>query len=340
MPDQLRLRLLGNRAVKITVLLSLVLLTARSQLLAVFKPYTDHSVSTNRTNPMQTFYSVQKEEDLIRSSFISPTDGLTYEAAPLIWEPLGDRLAILNIDSRGFEKWWKGGRVLTLSYNCVAVYLNQIYAAQHGYKYKFIRALELDDRSATWVKIPQIFDALNEHEFVVLLDSDAYFPIPEIPLEWMMNRWRFLKESVVMLALDPDLEVNYDKNGQLNLNTGFLLLRRSPRAFEMLYNLTKCPEKLAGCENTTFEWTYDQKAFNDFIKEQLEVGTELIKIPCNEGNGYGTHDCNGTFVRHAWGAKVDLPMYMLELLVYQTIRAVDKFGDIDPNQEFTPLPDK
>jgi hypothetical protein len=245
------------------------------------------------------------------------TDGTVYKLPQnSTWtQPLGKRLCIVDIDTRPLNgeydlldesKPFSWADMGTTSAGMLGHYL---YAQIHGYDYKFVRTPNFADRSAFWTKIPALSDTLRDYDIVVSIDADAQFQHPEIPFEWLLNRWNVSQATALALAVDPDLPFNRDLRGRPYNNCGFVVGHNIPRAHEMLRSWDSCPEEptpeFSGCAKWKEPWPAEQAAFGDYIRYMYDRPGDLVEIPCDEANGFpgsGT-SCSGRFVRHMWTAK-------------------------------------
>jgi hypothetical protein len=196
-----------------------------------------------------------------------------------------------------------------------------ISARIHGYDYKFLQAADYPDRHGTWIKVPMMKEALKTYDIVVFVDSDVMFPHLELPLEWLMNYWNITPDTLIAMATAPDFPQNKDSQGNVLLNTGFVIVQRgqhSSRIQEMFEVWEQCPEetRYAGCSNWKFEWSHEQAAFGNYIRYDFNDSPDSIRvIPCTEANGSpAARDdlgCGGELIRHYWHDKA-LPNSELE----------------------------
>lgn len=162
------------------------------------------------------------------------------------------------------------------------------------------------------------------------LDSDAIIHNLELPFEWLMNYWGLHPSTnSLALAVDPDLEYNYDKFGKLYDNTGFIVAQNNKRTFEIMRAWEACPDdggKHPDCieyRNNEPGKPTDQGGFGNYIR--YDYAKDIKELSCNEANGFpesGT-GCNGVFIRHLWTGKDtwikitvgrQIPGRMLEIL--------------------------
>ncbi|KAJ4252462.1 hypothetical protein NW762_011063 [Fusarium torreyae] len=198
----------------------------------------------------------------------------------------------------------------------------------HGYDYRLVRAAEYSDRHGTWVKPAIIKEALKTHDFVISLDSDAVFTHLDLPLEWLMNLWDFTPESLVAMAYDLDWEGDYDPQGNLIFNTGFIIAQASQRTQQMFQRWEDCPRSIPGCEHWNFKWAHEQSAFSHYIRYEFNRTHDVKNIPCNHANGNeysanGQCECQGVFVSHNWKNKDKTP----ELLSRSQMAAISELID-------------
>ncbi|KAK1759990.1 hypothetical protein QBC47DRAFT_373412 [Echria macrotheca] len=235
-------------------------------------------------------------------------------------ESLGKRICILDVDTRPLDEEGDvfGGKLPTwdnIKPRSAGFLSHYLYAMIHGYSYKFIRAPQYEDRAPHWSKVIFTQEMLKRYDVVVMMDYDAMFPSPEVPLEWMMNYWKIDKEVIVAMAEDPDANWNLDKHNKLNVNTGFIIAQASEKAQRMFKDWAECPEetRYQGCSEWKTKIFHEQAAFSSHVRydflDGLSVDTspQYIRVlPCNEANGIpevADTGCTGQLMRHHWGAK-------------------------------------
>ncbi|KAK0390153.1 hypothetical protein NLU13_3726 [Sarocladium strictum] len=244
--------------------------------------------------------------------------GELYEVPPASqrWsKPLGKRVVIIDTDTRLSED--KKNTLLFASSPMeyrqleggAAGHLNHyLYALIHGYDYRIVRAPNYKDRYGTWVKPAVLKEALKTHEFVVILDSDAVFTHLQLPIEWLMNLWDITPETLISMAEDVDNKDDYDPQGNLILNTGFVIARASQRSQDMLKAWKDCPNTIEVCGTWKTKWAHEQSAFSYYIRYLFNEPNDVKNIPCDHANGNiyysdGKGECRGVFVSHNWHSK-------------------------------------
>ena len=137
-------------------------------------------------------------------------------------------MAVLMTDSRklprgGFAASSRG----TLPYWVSSVYINLLYALRHHYD--FLR-VELPERGllrhSSWYKLQVIRVLLSRYEYVMYLDSDAFF----------LSQDRTIGSLVAEFDLQGSKHLLLPENGLCceTANTGVMLWRNSPEAMEIL----------------------------------------------------------------------------------------------------------
>jgi hypothetical protein len=244
------------------------------------------------------------------------TDGTVFALSPNpTWtKSLGKRLCIIDIDTRPLDGEHQVLNNGTYSWQDTKVTSagmmgHYLYAQIHGYDYKFVRTHNFEDRSSFWTKISALSDTLQDYEFVVSIDADAQFNHPEIPFEWLLNRWNVTQQTALTMTIDPDLEINRDPRGRPYNNGGFVVAHNIPRTHEMLQAWAACPDEptefYAGCAKWKEPWPAEQAAFGDYVRYMYDQPDDLNEVPCDEANGFPDSQtaCTGRFVRHMWTAK-------------------------------------
>ncbi|KAJ4419221.1 hypothetical protein N0V85_001099 [Neurospora sp. IMI 360204] len=235
---------------------------------------------------------------------------------------LGKRICILDVDTRPHTD---AGGVFASSFptwdalrpGSAGFLSHYLYALIHGYTYKFVQAPTYKDRAPHWTKVIFTQELLKEYDIVVMLDYDAVFPSPELPLEWMLNYWKIDDKVMVAMAEDPDAEINRDLKGNLNVNTGFIIAQASENTQRMFKDWAECPNetRYKGCARYKDVIFHEQAGFSSHVRYNFldgltieeEPGKSMLRVlPCNEANGIPEKKhmgCSGQLVRHYWGGK-------------------------------------
>ncbi|PVI05606.1 hypothetical protein DM02DRAFT_715656 [Periconia macrospinosa] len=189
----------------------------------------------------------------------------------------------------------------------------------HGYDYKFYQALHKDGYYDTWILPSTLLTLLSNHTYthVVTMDADVSITHPEIPLEWLFNRWGISKHTSIAMPWDvkeiggPGEVKSVDGKGVQVLNTGLVVVQDLPYTTEMLEAWRDCPEekRWPGCARWKQEWSHEQRAFSEFVRYEFNPDDDnIVTIPCDDAMSYPgmaaqyagriATDCNGTFFRH------------------------------------------
>ncbi|CAG1960775.1 unnamed protein product [Fusarium graminearum] len=227
-----------------------------------------------------------------------------------------------------------------------------LYAMIHGYDYRLVRAADYPDRHGTWVKPAIAKEALKTHDFVISLDSDVVFTHLNLPIEWLMNLWDIRpEETLVAMAYDLDIKIDYDTRGNLVLNTGFVISQASQRTQEMYERWEDCPRSIPGCEHWNFKWAHEQSAFSHYIRYEFNRTHDVKNIPCSHANGNeftaeGQCKCQGIFVSHNWKSKQRTPELLSRSVMTSLARRIhgqfqDNIHDLytDASDKTYPLED-
>ncbi|KAK0640588.1 hypothetical protein B0T16DRAFT_334822 [Cercophora newfieldiana] len=262
-------------------------------------------------------------------------------------QPLGKRICILDVDNRPLDEQGDifanntptAENMLPRTAGFLSHYL---YAQIHNYSYRFVRAPSYADRAPHWAKVIFTQELLKQFDIVVMMDYDAMFPSPEVPLEWMLNYWKLDRDVIVAMAEDPNVDVNLDARGRLNINTGFIIAQASDNAQRMFKDWAECPEetRYKDCGQWKNRMFHEQAGFSSYVRYDFLDGLTIEEpqryirtLPCNEANGVPmTKDlgCTGQLVRHFWAHKPSTPLEFTHNLMHVLTPLLAKaaFGDV------------
>jgi hypothetical protein len=260
----------------------------------------------------------------ITAQTFTTIDGETKQLPPpselVHTQPLGKRICIFDIDNRDFAD---NGGIFSeelptwenLGSQAAGFISHYLYAMIHGYSYKFIRSPKYADRAPHWSKVIFTKELLKEYDIVVMLDSDAMFSTPQVPLEWLLNYWRIGPEVLVAMAEDPAGDPNFDVHHKPNVNSGFIIAQAGEQTQQLFKDWAECPSetRYPGCAVWKDRPFHEQSAFSSHVRYDFLDGYSIDThpmyirmLPCKEANGYPEVSgcgCVGQFVRHYWAHK-------------------------------------
>lgn len=229
-------------------------------------------------------------------------------------------LCIIMSDNRPLVPLQPGTKITEIPYYQMTVYYNLLYALRHGYCFRRVHAERDEGYNWTWPKIQVMLQQLNDskHDVFVYMDGDSYVTDPAVPFSHMFDVAGFKASHSLMMARDPDVEVNRNIHGSLNLNTGFMVAKNNAVARRIYSDILTCPDRLEECEHFKLDWPHEQGAFSDYVMPYV-ASQDLLQAECDLFNGYQTEPhCTGQFVSHAWGAQKGL---LTEILQHEVLSA-------------------
>lgn len=263
-----------------------------------------------------------------------------------------ERICVVSIDTRPLERFSDKKSFENMSFTSIAAYNSLFYgtllienicsnfeegllnsflfiyllAVQHGYDYKRIVAPPLTEHHMTWVKIANLYDVLHKYDVVVCFDPDVYVRNPETTIEFLMDRYNFTVNSSLLMASDPNSKENQDSKGRATLNMGFIIARNNNLTRQILRQLALCTEMVPGCKRWRFEWSHEQRAFSEYFRDRMQIGSELIIAPCNELNGFDVSrsGCHGILVTHGWTIKGSMKDRLKKLMSENLMMLLEK----------------
>lgn len=204
--------------------------------------------------------------------------------------------------------------------------LFKLLALQHGYDYQRVTAPLFEDYHKTWVKIAHFYDIIHKYDIVACFDPDVYVRHPNISIEYIMARYNFTANSSFLMAADPNSKNNQDSQGRATLNMGFIIAQNNNLTKQILKGLALCVETIPGCEKWKTTWSHEQRAFSEYFRDRLMVGSELIIAPCKELNGYqeSTSGCTGAIITHGWTIKHAIKRRLRKLMFENLMMLLDR----------------
>jgi hypothetical protein len=181
------------------------------------------------------------------------------------------------------------------------------------------------------VKISQLYDIVHQYDIIVCFDPDVYVKTPNVSIEHIMKIHHFNKTTSFLMAVDPGGPINKDGKGRTALNMGFIIAQNNELTRRILKDLALCPERVSNCSQWRHAWSHEQRAFSEYFRDRLKIGSELIIASCDDYNGFDNSGsgCRGQIITHAWTAKHTMQMRLKDLMVETLMMLLEKkmWGD-------------
>ena len=236
-----------------------------------------------------------------------------------------ERICVIMSDNRPLLQLQPRMKATEIPYYQMTVYYNLLYALRHGYCFRRINASPDEGYHGTWPKIQVMLEQLNatDHDMLVYLDGDAYITDTAVPFSRLLAIAGFKSTHSLMMAQDPDEEVNYNIHGQRNLNTGFIVARNNNVTRSIFSDILTCPERLEACEHLKRDWPHEQGAFSSYVMPTVS-SQDLLQADCDLFNGYSTQPyCTGRYVSHAWSGKHLLSEILIDEVLQAMLHALE-----------------
>jgi hypothetical protein len=115
--------------------------------------------------------------------------------------------------------------------------------------------------------------ATNQYDFIVSMDMDISVTHPDVPLEFLLNKWGVSPRTSIAVPWDVQevkdgKPVSVDGKGVQVLNMGLVVVQNLPYTMEMLEMWKDCPSEKVykGCARWKGEWSHEQRAFSEYIR--------------------------------------------------------------------------
>ncbi|PNS19721.1 hypothetical protein CAC42_7688 [Sphaceloma murrayae] len=220
--------------------------------------------------------------------------GISPDALTLYPEPLKEKIAIVNVDTRAWEPWNTAVKDMQPQH---WGYLNHyLYAEMHGYTFIHSEVPPAPDLHNTWVKVTEQYRLTmqDKYKFVIVLDADMIFTDLRIPMEALLGHWNITKD--IAIAGGQDLPYQVDQHGRVNMNTGFVISQNTPKFPSLMEDWINCPTdvKYKECSQWMKNWFHEQSAFSSLIRYDYE--DSVREMPAEEVH-------LGKFLKHYWGGE-------------------------------------
>ena len=194
---------------------------------------------------------------------------------------------------------WYDHHVKDYGDNCYKI--NKVYCDKHGYDLiksskRFYKPRwttdrgELPARNPHWERFPLILEHINNYDYVIWMDADAFFYNISPPIEKLINKH---KKDILFSADDNNLNPP-------PVNSGVLILKNTRRVINIIKKWAfseKLKDKYCGdrildgflCPKTN--WIEDQAIVRGFVKDNVDGINEISKLlPYSELQHYSVSE--------------------------------------------------
>ena len=151
--------------------------------------------------------------------------------------------------------------------------INRIYCEKHGYILIKSSRRAYKNRPATWERFPLLLKYIENYDYMVWIDADAFFYNSAPPLEDIINHY----EKDILLSADVDKYLKSD-----SVNAGFFILKNTKKVINILtrwakdVELAKIFQKEVGAELEY--WAEDQAMIRGSLRYNIDGIRDFTKV--------------------------------------------------------------
>ena len=138
--------------------------------------------------------------------------------------------------------------------------INSIYCQKNNYTLiksstrRYNKRNQYQRRNAHWERFPLILKYIENYDYVVWIDADAFFYVDSAPLENIINKYN--KE--IFLSADCD------QRSPPAINSGVIILKNTQQVKNIV-------EKWAFCEELKYKYLVEQGYLDNWIEDQAMI---------------------------------------------------------------------
>lgn len=170
---------------------------------------------------------------------------------------------------------WYNDHVKNYGDNCYKI--NKVYCQKYGYDLIKSSHRFYKDRNPHWEKFPMILNHINNYDYVVWIDADAFFYNISPPIKNLINKY---KKDILFSA-------DRDKSNPPPVNSGVLILRNTQAVVDIVKKWAYSKElKDKYCGNRFIDgylcprmnWVEDQSMVRGFVKDNVDNINNISKL--------------------------------------------------------------
>ena len=157
-------------------------------------------------------------------------------------------------------------------YGDICLEINRLYCQKHGYELIRSNKRTYNDRHPTWERFPLLLKHIENYDYVVWIDADAFFYNSAPPLEEIINHYK----KDILLSADADTYLTPD-----SVNAGFFILKNTKQVISILNKWAydgelakRFKDEKTGIQN----WVEDQAMIRGFLRYNIDGIRDLAKV--------------------------------------------------------------
>lgn len=230
------------------------------------------------------------------------------------------KVVIATVETRACQPMWHDVHTKN------AIAINLFYAQKHGYEYRIYCDVTHHSVRAEWAKVAMVARLLEEAKngiepvFYLILDSDAYISVPDIPLLWWLETHGvFIENESWSIMMSRESTVAHKFNAPFALNSGVWYAYADPFDSARIARTIAAVDELtaAACDARCAYWRQNHAYEQSCLIKLLET-SQLIRSVFNVTRSHMNYWNGpwGQFVRHLWkGPGVELRAPMIDDVV-------------------------
>jgi len=151
--------------------------------------------------------------------------------------------------------------------------INRLYCAKYGYTLIKSSRRAYKNRPSTWERFPLLLAHIENYDYIVWIDADAFFYNSAPPLEKIIKHY----EKDILLSADTDQYLKSD-----SVNAGFFILKNTKKVINIL---SKWAEDIELAQRFKEEvgaelqhWEEDQAIIRGFLRYNIDGMRDLAKV--------------------------------------------------------------
>tara|TARA_Y100001973_G_C5122336_1_gene293411 strand:- start:95 stop:850 length:756 start_codon:yes stop_codon:yes gene_type:complete len=166
---------------------------------------------------------------------------------------------------------WYDGNVAQYGDICWAI--NQLYCEKHGYTLTKSNKRTYKDRPPTWERFPLLLNHIENFDYVMWIDADAFFYNCAPPLEDLINHY----EKDILLSMDVEAHLTPE-----NINAGVFILKNTKQVINILSRWVNDKELADRFMSETGPeigwWLEDQAMIRGSLRYNIDGMQEITEV--------------------------------------------------------------
>ena len=181
--------------------------------------------------------------------------------------------------------------------------INKMYCDKYGFDFIVSDERTYTDRPPHWERLPLLLKHIQNYDYVVWIDSDAFLYEDSPSIENVIN---YHVDKTFIFSADRKYDPN-DKNNNFRINSGFFIVKNSTYSIDFLkdwaYNYDYCFNR----DKKLFPFNDQGGLLHMYYHNIMNIQSDSVIIPFGKLQHFYDNDLNRPMCKNNMYTQIDRP---------------------------------